>query len=168
MAPAEPRPSALIRTAPGEIPVTPHPPRTSARSSNGHGLRQVWCEQMIWYVIYEDRDGRIRFRAARSRDPPIPVACEPLEQSFDVNRVSGPDNTVVEHAGLDTHDDGGCLPGIRRIALLPICAAAVGSCSCTAVSGKRPRIAVGTHVTMCPPHRSRRAVFPHRAPTLGV
>jgi hypothetical protein len=32
----------------------------------------------------------------------------------------------------------------------------------------RSRIAVGTHVTMCPPHRSQRAVFPHRAPTLGV
>jgi hypothetical protein len=29
-------------------------------------------------------------------------------------------------------------------------------------------IAVGTRVTARPPHRSRRAVFPHRAPTLGV
>lgn len=28
-------------------------------------------------------------------------------------------------------------------------------------------IAVGMHVTVHPPHRSRRAAFPHRAPTLG-
>jgi hypothetical protein len=33
---------------------------------------------------------------------------------------------------------------------------------------KSCRIAVETRITVCPPHRSRRAVFPHRAPTLGV
>jgi hypothetical protein len=29
-------------------------------------------------------------------------------------------------------------------------------------------IAVGTHISMRPPHKAGRAAFPHPAPTLGV
>lgn len=36
---------------------------------------------MIWYVIYEDRDGKEQSRAARSRDLAIHVAYELLQQA---------------------------------------------------------------------------------------
>jgi hypothetical protein len=36
---------------------------------------------MIWHIIYEDRDGRVQSRAARSRDLAIHMACELLQKS---------------------------------------------------------------------------------------
>ena len=78
--------------------------------------RHVWGQQMIWHVIYEDRDGRVQSRAAPSRDLAIHMACEFLQQSLEVRRVIEPDNTVIERAELDAHYDGGRFPGLRRIA----------------------------------------------------
>ena len=74
---------------------------------------------MIWHVIYEDRDGRVQSRAARSRDVEIYMACELLQQSLKVRRAIGPDNAVIERAELDAHYDRGHFPGLRRIAHLP-------------------------------------------------
>jgi len=71
---------------------------------------------MIWHVIYEDRDGHVQSRAARSRDLAIHMACEFLHRSLEVRRVIGPDSTVIERAELDAHYDGGHFPGVRRIA----------------------------------------------------
>ncbi len=35
-------------------------------------------------------------------------------------------------------------------------------------NGKQDKsVAVGTEVTLCPPHRSLRAAFPHKAPASG-
>jgi hypothetical protein len=70
---------------------------------------------MIWHVIYEDRDGRVQSRAARSRDLAIHTACELLQQSVEVRRVIGPSGAVIERAELDAHYDGGHFPGLRRI-----------------------------------------------------
>ncbi len=38
---------------------------------------------MIWHVIYEDRDGRVQSRAARSRDLAIDMACELLQLLYE-------------------------------------------------------------------------------------
>jgi hypothetical protein len=67
-------------------------------------------------VIYEDRDGRVQSSAAQSRDLAIHMACELLQQSHEVRRLIGPDNTVIERAELDAHYDGGHFPGLLRIA----------------------------------------------------
>ena len=37
---------------------------------------------MVWHVIYEDRDSRVKSRAARSRDLAIHMACELLKDSY--------------------------------------------------------------------------------------
>jgi hypothetical protein len=68
---------------------------------------------MIWHVIYEDRDGRVQSRAARSRDPAIHVACELLKQSYEVRRVIGPDGSMIDRAELEAHYDEGRFPGLR-------------------------------------------------------
>jgi hypothetical protein len=52
---------------------------------------------MIWHVIYEDRDGRVQSRAARSRDLAIHMVCELLQQSFEVRRAIGPDGSSNQH-----------------------------------------------------------------------
>jgi hypothetical protein len=70
---------------------------------------------MIWHVIYEERDGKVQSRAARSRDLAIHTACELLQQSLEVRRVIGPGGTVIERAELDAHYDGGRFPGLRCI-----------------------------------------------------
>jgi hypothetical protein len=80
------------------------------------GVATYGALQMIWHVIYEDRDGRVQSSAARSRDLAIHMACELLQQSHEVRRVIGPDNTVIERAELDAHYDGGHFPGLLRIA----------------------------------------------------
>ena len=71
---------------------------------------------MIWHVIYEDRNGGVQSRAARSRDLAIHMACELLQQSYEVRRVIGPNGVVIERAELDGHYDGGHFPGLRRAA----------------------------------------------------
>lgn len=71
---------------------------------------------MIWHVIYEDRDGRVQSRAARSRDLAIHMACELLRQSYEVRRVIGPNDSVIERVELDAHYDEGRFPGLRRVA----------------------------------------------------
>ena len=68
---------------------------------------------MIWHVIYEDRNGRVQSRAARSRDLAIHVACELLKQSYEVRRVIEPNGSMIERAELDVHYDEGRFPGLR-------------------------------------------------------
>jgi hypothetical protein len=69
---------------------------------------------MIWHVIYEDRDGRVQSRAARSRDLAIGMACELMQQSHEVRRAIGPDGSIIECAELKAHYDEGRFPGLRR------------------------------------------------------
>jgi hypothetical protein len=54
-------------------------------------------------LIYEDRDGRVQSRAARSRDLAIHMACELLQQSCEVRRAIGPDGSVIERVELEAH-----------------------------------------------------------------
>jgi len=68
---------------------------------------------MIWHVIYEDRDGSVQSRAARSRDLAIDLACELLNQSHAVRRVIGPDGSIIERAELKVYYDEGRFPGLR-------------------------------------------------------
>jgi hypothetical protein len=69
---------------------------------------------MIWHVIYDDRDGRVQSRAARSRDLAIHMACELLQKSYEVRRAIGPNGSVIERVELDAHDDEGRFPGLQR------------------------------------------------------
>ena len=65
---------------------------------------------MIWHVIYEDRAGRVQSRAARSGDLAIHMACELLQQSFEVRRAIRPHGSAIERAELEAHyDQGGFL-----------------------------------------------------------
>jgi hypothetical protein len=68
---------------------------------------------MIWHVIYEDRDGRVQSRAARSRDLSIRMACELMQQSYEVRRVIEPNGSMIERAELEAHYDKGRFPGLR-------------------------------------------------------
>jgi hypothetical protein len=68
---------------------------------------------MIWHVIYEDQDGRVQSRAARSRDLAIRMACELLKQSCEVRRAIGPDGLIIEREELELHYDEGRFPGLR-------------------------------------------------------
>ena len=45
---------------------------------------------MMWHVVFEERDGKVVSRAARSRDYAIHVACELLSQAYDVRRILNP------------------------------------------------------------------------------
>jgi hypothetical protein len=74
---------------------------------------------MIWHVIYEDRDGRVQSRAARSRDSAIQMACELLQQSIDVRRAIGPDGSTIERTELEAHYNNCGFPGLRRAAQSP-------------------------------------------------
>ncbi|HUB47181.1 MAG TPA: hypothetical protein VMB73_19530 [Acetobacteraceae bacterium] len=47
------------------------------------------------------------------------MACELLQQLYDVRRVIGPDGSAIERAELDGHYDDGHFPGLRRIASTP-------------------------------------------------
>jgi hypothetical protein len=71
---------------------------------------------MIWHVIHEDRDGRVQSRVARSRDLAIHMACELLQQSYEVRRMIGPNGPVIARAELEAHYDEGRFPGLRRAA----------------------------------------------------
>jgi hypothetical protein len=68
---------------------------------------------MIWHVIFEDHDGRVQSRAARSRDLAIHMACELMQQSYEVRRAIGPDGSMIERAELEAHYDEGRFPGLR-------------------------------------------------------
>ncbi|HME20826.1 MAG TPA: hypothetical protein VKI44_05605 [Acetobacteraceae bacterium] len=69
---------------------------------------------MSWHVVYEDRNGQVQSRAARSRESAIHMACELLEQSHVVRRAVGPDGAMIERAKLEAHYDEGRFPGLRR------------------------------------------------------
>jgi hypothetical protein len=69
---------------------------------------------MIWHVVYLDREGGVQSRAARSRDLAIHVACELLQQSYEVRRAIGPDGAVIERMELEARYDEGGFPGLRR------------------------------------------------------
>jgi hypothetical protein len=55
------------------------------------------------------------------------------------------------------------LSGTRIVGSAPELAAEGGKCV-----DRQMRIAVGTHITMRPPHKAVRAAFPHTASTLGI
>jgi hypothetical protein len=72
------------------------------------------AEQMIWHVVFAERDGPVQSRAARSRDSAIHLACELLSQSCDVRRIVEPHGTSIERPELNEHFDEGRFPGLRR------------------------------------------------------
>jgi hypothetical protein len=76
---------------------------------------------MIWHVIYEDRDGRVQSRAARSRDLAIHMACELLQLLYEVRRVIGPDGSMIDgdRMELEAHYDEARFLGLRRTAQPP-------------------------------------------------
>ena len=68
---------------------------------------------MAWHVVYEDEDGRVHSRMARSRDAAIHMACELLQEAREVRRAIGPGGLTIERAELDAHYDEGRFPGLR-------------------------------------------------------
>jgi hypothetical protein len=69
---------------------------------------------MMWHVVFAERGGLPKSRAARSRDAAIHAACELLSLACDVLRVVEPNGSFIERAELDEHYDGGRFPGLRR------------------------------------------------------
>jgi hypothetical protein len=69
---------------------------------------------MMWHVVFAERGGLPKSRAARSRDAAIHAACELLSLECDVLRVVEPNGSFIERAELDEHFDGGRFPGLRR------------------------------------------------------
>jgi hypothetical protein len=67
----------------------------------------------MWHVIFEERDGRVESRIARSRDLAIRAACEMMKLSHVVRRAIGPDGATIEQAELEQHFDEGRFPGLR-------------------------------------------------------
>ena len=67
----------------------------------------------MWHVIFEERDGHVSSRVARSRDAAVQVACELLQASHPVRRALGPQGQVIEQAELESHYDNGHFPGLR-------------------------------------------------------
>jgi hypothetical protein len=74
---------------------------------------------VIWHLIHEDKDSRVQSRAARSRNVAIHMACELLQQSYEVRRAIGPDGVVIEHAESEAHYDEDRFPRLRRAAHPP-------------------------------------------------
>ena len=68
----------------------------------------------MWQVVFAEQHELPQSRAARSRDSAIQVACELLEQSYDVRR-----GLFIETAELDAHYDEGFL-GLRRLYALEV------------------------------------------------
>jgi hypothetical protein len=68
---------------------------------------------MMWHVVFAEPDGLPQSRAARSRDSAIQVACELLDQSYDVRRIIEPHGLSIERPELDAHYDEGRFPGLR-------------------------------------------------------
>ena len=69
---------------------------------------------MIWHVVFAEPSGLPQSRGVRSRDAAIRVACELLDQSYDVRRIIEPSGTFIERAELNAHYDQGRFPGLRR------------------------------------------------------
>jgi hypothetical protein len=69
----------------------------------------------MWHVVFTEHDGLPQSRAARSRDTAIHVACELLDQSYDVRRIIEPNGSFIDRAALDAHYDEGRFPGLRRL-----------------------------------------------------
>jgi hypothetical protein len=80
---------------------------------------------MMWHVVFAERGGLPRSRAARSRDLAIHAACELLSLAYDVLRVVEPNGAFIERAELDEHFDGGRFPGLRRNASCNVWEAAI-------------------------------------------
>jgi hypothetical protein len=68
---------------------------------------------MAWHVVFEDENGRVQSRLARSRDYAIQVACELLQEGREVRRAIGPGGLMIERAELNAHYDEGRFPGLR-------------------------------------------------------
>jgi hypothetical protein len=68
----------------------------------------------MWHVVYAERGGLPKSRAARSRDSAIHAACELLSLACDVLRVIEPNGLFIERPELDEHFDEGRFPGLRR------------------------------------------------------
>ena len=73
----------------------------------------------MWQVVFAEQHELPQSRAARSRDSAIQVACELLEQSYDVRRIIEPNGLFIETAELDAHYDEG-FPGLRRLYALEV------------------------------------------------
>lgn len=69
---------------------------------------------MMWHVVFAREGELAQSRAARSRDSAIQVACELLDQSYDVRRIIAPNGSFIERAELDEHYANGRFPGLRR------------------------------------------------------
>ncbi len=67
----------------------------------------------MWHVIFEERDGRVVSRVARTRDLAIQTACELMKLRHVVRRAIGPSGITIEQAELDEHYDDGHFPGLR-------------------------------------------------------
>ena len=67
----------------------------------------------MWHVIFEERNGQVQSRAARSRDLAVQMACELLHASHPVRRAVGPEGQVMEQAELEAHYDNGHFPRLR-------------------------------------------------------
>jgi hypothetical protein len=70
---------------------------------------------MMWHVVFAEHGRLPQSRAARSRDHAIHVACELLNQSFDVRRILEPNGQSIERDELNEHYDYGRFPGLRRL-----------------------------------------------------
>ena len=73
----------------------------------------------MWHVVFTEHGGLPQSRAARSRDTAIHVACELLDQSYDVRRIIEPNGLFIETAELDARYDEG-FPGLRRLYALEV------------------------------------------------
>ena len=69
---------------------------------------------MMWHVVFAEPGALPKSRAARSRDSAIHLACELLQQSYDVRRVIEPSGAFIERQELDEHYDEGRFPGLRQ------------------------------------------------------
>jgi hypothetical protein len=70
---------------------------------------------MMWHVVFAEHGELAQSRAARSRDSAIHVACELLDQSYDVRRIVEPNGSFIERPELNAHYDEGRFPGLRRL-----------------------------------------------------
>ena len=69
---------------------------------------------MMWHVVFAEHGGMAQSRAARSRDHAIQIACELMDQSYDVRRIIEPHGSFIERPELNEHYDEGRFPGLQR------------------------------------------------------
>jgi hypothetical protein len=58
---------------------------------------------MMWHVVFAEHGELAQSRAARSRDSAIHVACELLDQSYDVRRIIEPNGSFIERLARISH-----------------------------------------------------------------